>query len=582
MNVAAANADMNRVLTDYARIDPDNQGRKMHVQTISEALLGDTSGLLRVLLMAVLAVLGLGCVNIAGLMLVRGIRRERELALRSAIGASRLRLARQLFTEIIVLAIAGTCGGGITAWALLHATRALLTASLSRGAEIALNPPVLLASLFAALCTLLLAGLLPARQLFSIAPADALRSGSSGTGTSRGRQKLAAIFIGTQMALAMLLLLTSGLLLRSLSTLRNTDLGFRADHLLVEDVNLSPGSIAGRDLEHTFYKPLLEQVRAIPGVESAAIINMVPVQDYGFNSDVQIIGQPPPPKDRQVLAELRFVTPDYYQTMGTNLLRGRLLDDKLDTATAQPAIVVNDAFVKKFFRPGQDPIGKQILDFNHATIVGVVTNQRQSLYEPERAEMDFSVAQLPPEEQRNALQEMQLVVHTHVDPLAIADPLRHVMQQRDPGLPFRPVQTMSDIVNESLVLERMEGWLFGTFASLAVLLAALGLYGLVAQHVEQSRRETGVRLALGAQRWQVLMLWMRRVALISLAGLSAGLILSVALHKVIASIISVRPGHEAILTAALMCAMEAIALLAALIPARRAATIDPMQALRTE
>ena len=582
VSIAAAQADLTHVLAGYERIDPGAEGRKMRVEPIASALLGETKSLVHVLLLAVLAVLALGCVNIAGLMLARGVRRERELALRSAMGASRVPLARQLFAEIFLLAVAGTCGGAATAWALLQATRTLLAASLARGAEISLSPAVLLAALAAALCTLVLAGLLPARQLLSIAPADALRSGNSGAGSSRGHQRLGAMFIAAQMAMAMLLLLTSGLLLRSLAILRTTDLGFRTDHLLIEDVNLSPGKIVGKDLLHTYYQPLLEKVRAIPGVESAAIINMLPVQDYGLNSDVQIVGQPPAAKDREVLAELRFVTPDYYKTMGTRLLRGRLFDDKLETGHSQAVMVVNEAFVKKFFSAREDPIGKQIVDNNHATIIGVVSNERQSLYQPPLAEMDLPVSALPPDNQRDMLQEMQLVVRTNVAPLSIAEPMRHAMQETEPDLPFRPALTMADVVSESLVLERMEGWLFGTFAALGVLLAAIGLYGLIAQQVEQARRESGVRMALGAQRWQLLMHWMQRVATISTAGLVAGLLVSYSLRRVIGSILTIPSQHEAMFAAGLLLLMEAIALIAASIPAHRAASIDPMQALRAE
>ena len=579
---AAAQADMTRVLADYARIHPDSKGRRMQLVPAAQYMLGQTGGLLKVLVLAVLAVLTLGCVNIAGLMLVRGLRRERELALRAALGASRAQLARQLFVEIALLAVAGTCGGAVAAWALLAAIRTLLVASLARGSDVALNPLVLLASLAAALGTLLVAGLLPARQLLSVSPADALRSGTSGAGSSRTQKRLGAVFIATQMALAMLLLVTSGLLLRSLSTLRGTDLGFQSDHLLVEDVNLSPATIKGRDLLHTFYNPLIERVRALPGVQSAAIINMLPVQDYGMNSDVQIVGQPPAPRDREVLAELRFITPGYHQTTGTRLLRGRMFDERLDTATSQSVLVVNQAFVKKFFSPGEDPLGKHIVDNNKAMIVGVVSNQRQSLYEPPMAEMDYSVTQLPLPAATDYLQEMQLVVRTSVDPLTLAEPLRRVMQQLDPGLPFRPVETMADIAGEALVLVRMESWLFGTFAVLAVLLAALGLYGLIAQQVEQGRRDIGVRMALGAQRWQVLLLLVRRVAAVSLAGLAAGLALSFALRRVIASVLTVRLQHELLFLTLLVAAMEAIALLACAAPALRAASVDPVEVLRAE
>ncbi len=579
---AAAEADLNRVLAEYGRIQPQDAGRRMQLETLSDSLLGSTRGLLQVLVLAVAAVLALGCVNIGGLMLVRGMRRERELALRSAIGASRAQLARQLFAELAVLAVLGTFGGVVAAWLLLHAVQTLLAASLERGSEITLNPAVIAASLAAALFTLIMAGLLPARQLLSVAPAQALRSGGPASGTSRRDTRLGGAFIAAQMALAMVLLLTSGLLLRTLSTLRHTDLGFAADHLLIEDVNLSPGTIKGQDVLRTFYQPLLEQVRALPGVESAGLINMLPVQDYGFNSEVKILGQPPAPKNQERLAELRVVDPGYYSATKPQLLRGRLPDDRLDTETSQPVIVVNEAFAHKFFAAGEDPIGRHIDDWNNAMIVGVVSNQRQSLYQSAFAEMDIPAAQIPAGYRNNYLQEMQLVVHTRIDPLALADPLQQIFRKLDPGLPFRPVQTMADIVAASLVLQRMESWLFGTFAVLAVLLAALGLYGLIAQQVEQGRRDVGVRMALGAQRWQVLSLMLRRISAVSLAGLATGLLASFALRRVISSVLTVRVQHEALLIVLLVAGLEAIALLAAAIPVSRAASVNPVEVLRTE
>ncbi len=581
VSLPAAAADMTRVLAGFARVHPESAGRRMQVVPVEQELLGQTGGLLHGLLLAVLAVLALGCVNIAGLLLVRGLRRERELALRSALGAGRGQLLRQLFAEIGLLALPGTAGGALAASALLAAIRTLLEASLERGAEVQLNAPVLLASLLAALLTLLIAGLLPARQLLAVAPADALRSGSSGSGTSRGQQRLRSAFISTQMALAMLLLITSGLLLRSLATLRSTDLGFRTDHLLIEDVNLSPGTIKGRDLVRTFYDPLLERVRALPGVESAAVISLLPIEDNGFNSEVQIVGKPPAPRNQERLAEQRFVSPGYYGTMGTRLVRGRLFDPALDTPSSRSVVVVNQAFVKKFFAPGEDPIGQHIAGKDPDTIVGVVTDQRQGLYEPPRAEMDYSITALTPGD-NNVLQEMQLVIHTSVDPLTLAEPLRRIMQSLDPGLPFRPAQTMASVVGESLVLERMESWLFGVFAALAVLLAALGLYGLIAQGVEQGRRDIGVRMALGAQRWQVLTLLLRRVAAVSLAGLCAGLALAFALRRVIASILTLRTEHEVLFLASLGAGMELIALLACTAPALRAASVDPVEVLRAQ
>ena len=583
VSASAAEAEMTRVLAAYARVRPASQGRRMHLETLPSALVGQTSSLLHVLVLAVFAVLALGCVNIAGLMLVRGLRRERELSLRAAIGATRSRLAAQLIAEIILLAVAGTAAGGMIAWALLTAVRTLLQASLERGSGIALNAPVVCASLFVALLTLLLAGLLPLRQLFSVAPAHALRSGGAATGASRTQHKLGSLFIALQMALAMVLLVTSGLLLRSLATLRGTDLGFQADHLLVEDVNLTPGVIVGRDIVRTFYQPLLDQVRALPGVQSAAVINMLPVQDWGSNSEVQIVGKPPAPKNQERLAEQRSVSPAYYRTMGTRLLQGRLFDPSQDTQHSRLVAVVNQAFVKKFFEPGEDPVGRKVNAGGEdiSVIIGVVSNQRQNLYQPPLAEIDESIDQIPAK-YMGYVQELQLVVRTSVNPLSLAEPLRHAMQSLDPGLPFRPALTMEQIVGDVLVLERLENLLFGVFAALAVLLASLGLYGLIAQRVEQGRRDIGVRMALGARRGQVLLELLRRVAVISLAGLAAGLVLSYALRRVIGSVLSVHAPHELLFVGMLALGMAVLALLASAAPALRAASVDPVEVLRAE
>ncbi len=225
--------DMNRVMAAYARVEPNGKGRHIRVTHLADALLGQTGSFVRVLALSVVAVLALGCVNIAGLMLVRGLRRERELALQVALGASRQQLARRLFAEIALLALAGTIGGAFAAWGLLAAIRSLLIVSLARGSEVTLNVPILLASLAVALLTLGVAGMLPLRQLLAVAPAHALRAGGTGSGVNRVNRRLGSIFVASQMALAMVLLATSGLLLRTLGQLRNADFGFPTDHLLL-------------------------------------------------------------------------------------------------------------------------------------------------------------------------------------------------------------------------------------------------------------------------------------------------------------------------------------------------------------
>ena len=334
-------------------------------------------------------------------------------------------------------------------------------------------------------------------------------------------------------------------------------------------------------MAQSFYLPLLERVRAIPGVQSAALFNSLPPVSMGSNGDVEVEGQPPAPDGRTPIVEMRFGTADYPRTMGSRLLRGRLLDDTLDTEKSQPVVVVNERFVKRLFAPGEDPIGRHIKGDSKAEIVGVISDQRQSLFEPAAAEMDAPFAQMP-EEWKAYFSSMQLVLRTTVPPLTVAGPLRQAMRQLDPTLPFRPVQTMEDVVGEALVLQRMESWLFGVFAVLAVLLAAIGLYGLIAQQVEWGRRDIGVRMALGATRGAVVGLVLRGVARVSLAGLGAGLVLAWMLHRIIGSVLAARTAHEGLFVLALASGMELLALLACAAPARRAASVDPVEVLRAE
>src|SRR5271170_5459251 len=410
VSAAQAKADMDAVLANVGRAFPDEaKGRRMELRPIAEATIGKTGGPLRVLLFAVLAVLAIACVNLAGLLLARGEKREREVALRSAIGASRARLVRQMLTESLVLALAGAALGGVIAFGLLRVIRMLLISALSRGAEVHLNLPVLLATIVIAVVTSFIAGSIPALRLSRIAPSLSLKAGGS-AGTGRGQHRLRASFIVIQVALAMMLLVTAGLLLRLLSGLRDTDLGFETQNILATDINLPQGTYAERDPRTAFYNPLLEKIRGIPGVQAAGLIQLLPIESYGWNSDIEIVGQTPPPPGQERLAEDRFVDPGYFRTMGIKLVRGRMIDPNVDTPTSQQVAVVNEAFVKKFFPDGEDPIGKQIKQDIPQTIVGVVSSVRQSIYMPPMAEIDYPISEMPAKDAETLLANMTLVV----------------------------------------------------------------------------------------------------------------------------------------------------------------------------
>lgn len=577
-----AEADMTRVLDEVGKAYPNqSKGRRLRLRGVADFVVGDTAAPLRVLLLSVLTLLVLGCVNIAGLLLARGVKREREIAVRSVLGASRIRIMNQALSEASLLAVIGGLAGILLSYFLLGAIRALIVQALSRGAEVTVNVPVMLAALAAAILASLGAAIVPSLRLSGIAPNSALKAGGT-AGTSRGQHRLRAAFVVTQVALAMVLLVTSGLLLRMLGGLRSTDLGFSPDRLLATEIDLSPGSYKSGDVLSTFYQPLLGRVNAIPGVQSAGLIQLLPLREYGWNSDIHIVGQPPTPPNEERLAEIRFMTPGYFETMGIGLLKGRMLDPKIDTPTSQPVMVVNEAFVKKFLPNGEDPIGQHIDDFAKAEIVGVVRNVRQNLYQPPLAEMDFCITQVPPEQRLGVVPRMQLLVRTKVDPLSAAPAVRGIFHDLDPGLPFRAPQTMRSVIDDVLTFERLENWLFGTFAALAVLLAMVGLYALVNHEVELSTREIGLRAALGATRADVLASLLRRVGVMLAMGVSAGLLLTNAARKLFASVVSIQSANDVALIAGLAVAMLLTGLIAVLAPARRAMKVDPMVALRYE
>jgi predicted permease len=477
-----------------------------------------------------------------------------------------------------VLAVAGAVGGVALAFTLLQLLKQLLVESMARGAEIHINPTVLTAALGISLATGFLATLLPALQFSQIAPAQVMRSGGA-AGTSRGQSRLRGALIVAQVAIALGLLVCSGLLMKNLHALRATDLGFDPRNLLTEDVMLTSPEYQKRDVLGTFYNPLLERVRAIPGVEGATLINKLPIAFSGMNADVHIVGHPPAPANQERLAELRFLSPGFEKVLGTRLVRGRLLSDSLDTPTSQTVVTVNESFVRKFFEPGEDPIGKQIDWDKGLTIVGVTSDVRQDLVEAPMAEMDFAAAQ---QMSTWGIRSAELVIRTKVPPESIVAPLRAAMHQVDPTVPFRPAMTMDDIMNGTLTMQRLESWLFGTFAGLALLLSLVGIYGMVAHEVELKTRDIGIRMALGSTRGLVVRQILQRVATLMLFGIGIGWVLTLALQKVLASVVTLSVAQDAWLLAAITAALALFGVSASFLPARRAASINPIEALRTE
>jgi predicted permease len=586
VTVEQGQADLTHVLNDLGKAYPTDEGRTVHLQLLSQSVNSKSNGPLWTLLGAVLAVLAIGCVNIAGLLLARGVRREREMAMRVAVGAGRRRLLAQVLTEGLLLAFLGAAGGVVLSTLLLDLMRAFLIKALARGADIHMNWTVLAAAIALAVITSLLASLFPAMRLSGIDPNSALKTGG-GTGTQRSQNRLRSGFVVTQVALTLVLLTVAGMLIRMVTRYRHADLGFDPTHILAVQIDLSRDRYQGRDMLGDFYRPLEERVAHLPGVQAAGFISLLPIRESGSNSDIHIAGQPPYPANQEMLAEGRFVSSGYFDVMGVPLHRGRKLAPSLDRPENGAAtVVVNDAFVRKFIPTGLDATTQRIDDNDKqekwTQIVGVTGNVRQDIYQPPLAERDWLMDEIDPKMRPDMLANMFLLVRTSGDPAQVIPSVRFIVHDLDPTVPFAEPETMTDVVSETLIFERMESWLFGIFAALALTLALVGLYGLVSHEVELATRDIGVRMALGATRNRILGMVLRRVAWMLAAGTVAGLVLTVIARKVIGMVIYFDAQKEVGGFLMLALLLLAAGLVAALIPAARAASIEPMQALRSE
>jgi len=585
--IEQAQTDLAHIFSDLSRAYADSDGgRTVHLQMLSQNVNSQSSGPLWTLLGAVLAVLAIGCVNIAGLLLARGVKREREMAMRVAIGAGRRRLLGQVFTEGLLLALLGAAGGVLLASMLLNLMRVFLIRALARGADIHMNWTMLGAAIAVAVIASLAASLYPALRLSSIDPNRALKTGGS-AGIQRGQYRLRSGFVVIQVALTLMLLVVAGMLIRVVTRYRHADLGYDPSHILAVDLHIAPGRYESRDVLANFYQPLLDRVALIPGVRAAGLIDMLPIESWGSNEDIHISGQPPYPPNQEMLAEYRMVTTGYFDVFNIPFHQGRRFSPQLDvSANKAPTVVVNDAFVRKFLPSGFGPATPHLDDHQKpeekTAVVGVMGNVSQDIREPALAEMDYLLDEIPTKDRPAALSTMVLVVRTDGDPKQIVTAVRTALHEIDPTVPLADPRTMTEVIAETLVFERMESWLFGIFAGLALALAMVGLYGLVSHEVEQSTRDIGVRMALGATRPGILAMVLRRVAWMMGAGTIAGLVLTFIARKLIGVVINFEPQREAGGFLLLALLLVVAGLIAALIPARRAASIEPMQALRAE
>jgi len=581
--LAQATADMTTIAARIATEYPIGQtGRSVKLVTWRETVVGQLRPQLLVLLGAACMVLLIACANAASLLLARAAGRRREVAVLAALGASRWRLAQQFLCESLLLAMAGTVVAFGLAVAAVRAIVAAAGTNLPYDTRIRFDARVIVFIGGTVVLTALVFGMLPAIHAARGKLQSDLRDGDR-SGTSRGG--LRHLLVIGQFALSLVLLAGAGLMLRTFESLVDTETGMRVDNVLTMHVPVAIGAppyTTAQEALDRFARPMLAQVRALPGVQAAGMISLLPLQDYGNNGNFGIAGQSYASDAEQPFAEFRVVTPGYFGTLGIPIERGRDVTEA-DDGQKQPVVLINDVLASHYFK-GQDPVGKA-LQFGPpsptnppATIVGVVGSVHQTTLDAKpKAELYFALA-----EAQRRLSDMSLVVRTTSDPAAATHDITRVIRKIDPNQPIYRVEPMRDVVTESVSDRKLYLDLLAGFAGLALALAIAGIYGVMSYSVTQRTREFGIRLALGADSGRVQRLVVKQGALLAGAGLLLGVPIGLLLTRSLAAVLyGVKPGDPlTFTTVALLLAL--VALLASYLPARRVLRVDPSIAMRVD
>jgi putative ABC transport system permease protein len=572
-------AQLRQVAARLEKAYPKDQAeRSADLQPLRETVVGETRPALLVLFGAVALVLLIACANVANLLLARAALRRQEVAVRLALGAGRARLVRQLLVESLVLASAGALLGALLAGWSLAVLEPLAEGVLPIPGGIPFDGRVFGFLLAVALLSGLAFGIVPALQASREDVRDTL-SDAGAKATSGGRQqRLRSTLVVSEVALSLVLLIGAGLLLRGFLRLSLTPSGLISERVLTAHVAL-PDAKVKTAIPHIF-RPMLEKVRHLPGVRSAALISMLPIQDAWANGGYTVLGRPAPAPGMAPLAETRVATPGFFASLGIPILQGRDFAES-DAGPGVRRVIVNEALARQQF-PGESPIGHQLRPEQGVphTIVGVVGSVRQAgLDVPPLAEIYFPYTEAGLE---GGLASGTLVVRTAVPPESLTAAVRQAVQEVDPGLPLYKVATMDEVIAKSLAGHRLNLWLLAIFAGIALVLSAAGLYGVISYLVAQRTREIGVRLALGAQTRDVIGLVMRQGARLTAVGIGLGLLGALAFTRVLASLLFGVSTRDPLTFSGVAALLAAVALLATWLPARRAARVEPIVAIRNE
>ena len=575
-------SQLNVIAQNLERQYPEtNEGWRTSLTSVRDLVLGTPYKALWILLAAVSCVLLIACANVASLQLARSAGRSREIVLRAALGAGRIRIIRQLLTESLLLAFFGGVCGLLLAWGGVVGLRAIGPASISRLGQATVNGWVLAYTGVVIFLVGITSGLIPALQSSRFDLNGALREGPNGSTGSFGRSRTQSVLLVSEIAVATLLLVGAGLLLKSFWRLQRVDPGFKAEHVLTTGISLNREKYMKDDERRMiFFSQVIERVRSIPGVESVGMISHLPFGGRGVNMGFKVSVQAEVTGDDDRLrAEFRVVSPDYFRTMNIPVRNGRRFTEQ-DTASAQRVAIVNEAFVRQFF-PKRTAVGERLQVLRSTPldceVIGVIGDVRHRGYDAEaRPEMYVSYLQ------ETVWPVMNLVVRTQGEPLAVAASVRHEIESVDPTQAIFNVRPLETILLDSIAERRFNLVLLLSFALVAVLTAAAGIYGIMSYFVSQRTSEIGIRMALGASRQDVLRLILGHGMTLTISGVVIGLLIALIATRVMVSLLFGVSAIDPMTFAGVALFLTFVALLACYIPTQRAIKIDPLTAIREQ
>jgi Acidobacterial duplicated orphan permease len=576
-----AQAEADTIAARLEQQYPDENTHKgIHVESALKALVGDIRPALLILLGAVACVLLIACANVANLLLARAMTRHKEMAVRSALGASRLRVVRQLLTESVLLSLAGGVLGLILAVWWSDLLIALGKKDIPRAIQIGLDWRVLGFTLGVSVLTGLVFGLVPALHLSKTQLTESLKEGR-GAGAGARKNRVRGVLVVAELAIAVVLLVGAGLLIQSLWRLQHVNPGLQPENILTFNLSL-PDVRYPSEKQVRFYRDLMVRMRSLPGVQSASAVMPLPLSGDRFSISFQIEGRPVAPKD-EPSADLFIAETNYFRTMGIPIIKGRDFEDR-DQHTSTPVIIITEQFARQYF-PGEDPVGKRIHpgistwdneDSTMREIIGVAGDVRNRALNTEpKPAYYMPQSQLP-------FTQLIAVVKSTNDPRALTGSLTREVRAMDPELPVFSVKTMEEYISSSVAAPRFNTTLLSIFAAVALVLTIIGLYGVMSYSVAQRTNEIGIRMALGAQTRDVLGLIVKDGMKLVLLGLVLGISGALGLTRLLSTLLFGVTTRDPVTFVAIAALLSFVAILACYIPAWRATRVDPLEALRCE